>query len=119
MKCFKCVDLPKKMFFLPPSLLAFTSTLCTTLSFKLNKHPFVLLRLHFFFIFCLRTLFNPAEYRDIFSLFDKYGDDKIYYGEVGECLRAFGQNPTNAEVTKVLNNPSHEGNVFPCSGIFY
>ncbi|XP_076819280.1 myosin catalytic light chain, smooth muscle-like isoform X3 [Clavelina lepadiformis] len=49
-----------------------------------------------------------AEYRDCFSLFDKTGDDKIMYHEVGECLRAFGQNPTNADVAKVLNNPSQE-----------
>ncbi|XP_026691471.1 myosin light chain 3, skeletal muscle isoform isoform X3 [Ciona intestinalis] len=49
-----------------------------------------------------------SEYRDCFSLFDKTGEDKIAYFEVGDCFRAFGQNPTNAEVTKVLNNPTPE-----------
>lgn len=49
-----------------------------------------------------------AEYRDCFSLFDRTGEDKIAYYEVGECLRAFGQNPTNADVQKVLNNPTPE-----------
>nr|CAB3264128.1 myosin light chain 3, skeletal muscle isoform [Phallusia mammillata] len=49
-----------------------------------------------------------SEYRDCFSLFDKTGDDRIALHEVGECFRAFGQNPTNAEVHKVLNNPTQE-----------
>ena len=52
-----------------------------------------------------------TEFRDCFSLFDKTGEDKIAYYEVGECLRAFGQNPTNAEIAKVLNNPTQDGNV--------
>jgi len=47
-----------------------------------------------------------SEYKDFFSLFDKTGENRIAYYEVGECLRAFGENPTNAEVAKVLNNPS-------------
>lgn len=51
-----------------------------------------------------------SEYRECFSLFDKTGDDRIALHEVGECFRAFGQNPTNAEVQKVLNNPNQEGN---------
>uniref|UniRef100_H2Y9S0 EF-hand domain-containing protein n=1 Tax=Ciona savignyi TaxID=51511 RepID=H2Y9S0_CIOSA len=49
-----------------------------------------------------------SEYRDCFSLFDKTGEDRIAYFEVGDCFRAFGQNPTNAEVLKVLNNPTPE-----------
>jgi len=49
-----------------------------------------------------------SEYKDFFSLFDKTGDNRIAFFEVGECLRAFGENPTNAEVSKVLNNPSQD-----------
>jgi len=49
-----------------------------------------------------------SEYKDFFSLFDKTGENRIAYYEVGECLRAFGENPTNAEVMKVLNNPSND-----------
>ena len=58
-----------------------------------------------------RLYYQPRtlEYRDCFLLFDKTGEDRIAYYEVGECLRAFGENPTNAEVQKVLNNPTQEG----------
>ena len=49
-----------------------------------------------------------SEYKDFFSLFDKTGENRIAYFEVGECLRAFGENPTNAEVLKVLNNPTQD-----------
>jgi len=49
-----------------------------------------------------------SDYRDCFSLFDKTGDNKIAYYEVGECLRASGLNPTNADVAKVLNHPSQD-----------
>jgi len=49
-----------------------------------------------------------SDYRDCFSLFDKTGENKIAYYEVGECLRAIGLNPTNAEVSKVLNHPSQD-----------
>jgi len=49
-----------------------------------------------------------SEYKDFFSLFDKTGENRIAYYEVGECLRAFGENPTNAQVMKVLNNPSND-----------
>lgn len=48
------------------------------------------------------------EFRELFALFDKTGESKIAYHEVGECLRAFGQNPTNGQVAKVLNSPSQE-----------
>jgi len=49
-----------------------------------------------------------SDYRDCFSLFDKTGENKIAFYEVGECLRAIGLNPTNAEVLKVLNHPSQD-----------
>ncbi|XP_040197032.1 myosin light polypeptide 6 isoform X2 [Rana temporaria] len=45
------------------------------------------------------------DYKDAFNLFDKTGDGKIFYFQCGDVLRALGQNPTNAEVTKVLGNP--------------
>ena len=70
----------------------------------------------------IHSFIQILEYREIFSLFDKAGDEKIFYHEVGECLRAFGESPTNADVQKVLNNPSQDGiyiNVYckSCSAI--
>ena len=34
---------------------------------------------------------------------------KITYGQCGDVLRALGQNPTQAEVLRVLGKPKQEG----------
>uniref|UniRef100_H0ZX70 Myosin light chain 6 n=1 Tax=Taeniopygia guttata TaxID=59729 RepID=H0ZX70_TAEGU len=52
------------------------------------------------------------EFKEAFQLFDRTGDGKILYSQCGDVMRALGQNPTNAEVMKVLGNPkSDEMNV--------
>ncbi|XP_021060732.1 myosin light chain 6B [Mus pahari] len=48
------------------------------------------------------------EFREAFELFDRVGDGKILYSQCGDLMRALGQNPTNAEVLKVLGNPKNE-----------
>ncbi|XP_064408571.1 myosin light polypeptide 6 isoform X1 [Latimeria chalumnae] len=45
------------------------------------------------------------EFREAFCLFDRTGEGKISYNQCGDVMRALGQNPTNAEVLKVLGNP--------------
>ncbi|KAF5924453.1 hypothetical protein HPG69_018854 [Diceros bicornis minor] len=51
-----------------------------------------------------------AEFKEAFSLFDRTptGEMKITYGQCGDVLRALGQNPTNAEVLRVLGKPKAE-----------
>ncbi|XP_043931875.1 myosin light chain 1/3, skeletal muscle isoform isoform X2 [Protopterus annectens] len=49
-----------------------------------------------------------ADFKEAFLLFDRVGDSKISYDQVADVMRALGQNPTNAEVNKVLGNPSNE-----------
>ncbi|XP_030052622.1 myosin light polypeptide 6 isoform X1 [Microcaecilia unicolor] len=49
-----------------------------------------------------------AEIKEAFYLCDRTGDGKISYGQCGDVMRALGQNPTNAEVMKVLGNPKPE-----------
>ncbi|XP_046839684.1 myosin-2 essential light chain-like [Xenia sp. Carnegie-2017] len=39
--------------------------------------------------------------RDIFSLYDRVGDNKIRVEHLGEVLRALGSNPTESEVAKL------------------
>lgn len=39
----------------------------------------------------------------MFSLFDNRGDGKISVSQLGDVLRALGQNPTEAEVKKCCN----------------
>ncbi|XP_056404582.1 myosin light chain 4 isoform X1 [Hyla sarda] len=50
------------------------------------------------------------EFKEAFQLFDRTptGELKITYGQCGDVLRALGQNPTNAEVLKVLGRPKPE-----------
>ncbi|XP_005874245.1 myosin light chain 1/3, skeletal muscle isoform isoform X2 [Myotis yumanensis] len=49
-----------------------------------------------------------ADFKEAFLLFDRTGDSKITLSQVGDVLRALGTNPTNAEVKKVLGNPTNE-----------
>uniref|UniRef100_A0A8V5GDJ7 Uncharacterized protein n=1 Tax=Melopsittacus undulatus TaxID=13146 RepID=A0A8V5GDJ7_MELUD len=49
-----------------------------------------------------------AEFKEAFLLFDRTGDAKITLSQVGDIIRALGQNPTNAEINKILGNPSKE-----------
>ncbi|EPQ02949.1 Myosin light chain 4 [Myotis brandtii] len=50
------------------------------------------------------------EFKEAFSLFDRTptGEMKIAYAQCGDVLRALGQNPTNAEVLRVLGKPKPE-----------
>ncbi|XP_053661715.1 myosin-2 essential light chain isoform X1 [Anopheles marshallii] len=41
-----------------------------------------------------------AEFQEAFNLFDNRGDGKIQQQQIGECLRALGQNPTESDVKK-------------------
>uniref|UniRef100_M0RDP3 Myosin light chain 6B like 1 n=1 Tax=Rattus norvegicus TaxID=10116 RepID=M0RDP3_RAT len=48
------------------------------------------------------------EFREAFELFDRVGDGKLLYSQCwGDLIRTLGQNPTNAEVLKVLGNPKN------------
>lgn len=49
------------------------------------------------FIDCVSFL---PEFQEAFNLFDNKGDGKIQLNQVGECLRALGQNPTESDVKK-------------------
>ncbi|XP_053564082.1 myosin light polypeptide 6 isoform X2 [Bombina bombina] len=48
------------------------------------------------------------EFKEAFLLFDRTGDGKIQFNQCGDVMRALGQNPTNADVLKVLGNPKAE-----------
>ncbi|KYO34598.1 myosin light chain 3, skeletal muscle isoform [Alligator mississippiensis] len=55
------------------------------------------------------------EYREAFELFDRVGDGKIQLSQCGEVIRALGQNPTNAEISRVLGHPRPDGEPTPVS----
>ncbi|XP_063695556.1 myosin-2 essential light chain-like [Culicoides brevitarsis] len=45
---------------------------------------------------------QQEEFQEAFNLFDDLGDGKIHHKQIGECLRALGLNPTEADVKKVI-----------------
>ncbi|XP_053146995.1 myosin light polypeptide 6-like [Hemicordylus capensis] len=45
------------------------------------------------------------EYKEAFGLFDRVGDGKIQLNQCGDVMRSLGQNPTNADILKVLGHP--------------
>ncbi|EDO37259.1 predicted protein [Nematostella vectensis] len=49
------------------------------------------------------------QLRESFELYDKQGDEKIDSSQLGEVLRGLGQNPTNAEVKKIVSEMDPEG----------
>lgn len=66
---------------------------------------------------CLaQCCFSLADFKEAFLLFDRTGDAKITLSQVGDIVRALGQNPTNAEINKILGNPSKEGK---CPTVFW
>ncbi|KAG5262697.1 hypothetical protein AALO_G00277880 [Alosa alosa] len=50
------------------------------------------------------------EFKEAFQLFDRTpkGELKISFAQCGDVMRALGQNPTNAEVLRVLGKPQLE-----------
>ncbi|EJT99724.1 EF-hand protein [Dacryopinax primogenitus] len=51
---------------------------------------------------------QEAEYREAFALFDKRGTGSIPREQLGELLRALGQNPTQAEVARLQEGAPRE-----------
>ncbi|XP_055494156.1 myosin light chain 1, skeletal muscle isoform-like isoform X1 [Leucoraja erinacea] len=51
---------------------------------------------------------QQEDFKEAFLLFDRTGNSKITLVQVSDVMRALGQNPTNAEVKKILSNPSAE-----------
>lgn len=51
-----------------------------------------------------------AEFKEAFAIFDKNGDGKISPSELGTVMRALGQNPTQQELTDLINEIDSNGN---------
>lgn len=47
--------------------------------------------------------------KEAFSLFDKNGDGHISATELGQVLRALGQNPTEATIQEVMAKADKDG----------
>lgn len=51
-----------------------------------------------------------AEFKEAFSLFDKDGDGSITTIELGVVMKSLGQNPTERELTDMINEVDADGN---------
>lgn len=49
---------------------------------------------------CLILCSKKPEFQEAFQLFDSRGDGKIHVAQIGDALRALGQNPTESDVKK-------------------
>lgn len=59
-------------------------------------------------------MFTSTEFQEAFSIFDQKGDGKIQVSQIGEVLRALGQNPTESDVKK-LSHQHRPGTVWQMS----
>ena len=50
-----------------------------------------------------------SEYKEAFALYDKKGTGAIPREQLGDILRALGQNPTQAEVADIVASAPREG----------
>ncbi|XP_014283266.1 myosin-2 essential light chain isoform X1 [Halyomorpha halys] len=47
-----------------------------------------------------KVMTSVEEFQEAFQLFDSRGDNKIHVNQIGDALRALGQNPTESEVKR-------------------
>lgn len=57
----------------------------------------------------ISSLPSCPDFKEAFGLFDRVGDSQVAFNQVADIMRALGQNPTNKDVTKILGNPSADG----------
>ena len=57
-------------------------------------------------------VFFPSDFKEAFTLFDKDGDGTISSKEFGNVMRSLGQNPTDAEIEKMVKIMDEDGNHF-------
>jgi myosin light chain 6 len=53
-----------------------------------------------------------ADCRDVFCCFDSKGDEKINVKQIGDVLRALGQNPTQLQIKKYCEHWSDKGIIY-------
>ena len=45
-----------------------------------------------------------TDFQEAFQLFDQKGDGRVQVSQIGDILRALGQNPTESDVKKLTHN---------------
>jgi len=49
------------------------------------------------------------EYREAFDMYDKNKDGEISSKELGEVMRALGENPTETDLVRIINEVDMDG----------
>ena len=70
------------------------------------------LRLYFFLpnLFA-QLIFLYSEYRSVFQIFDKNGDDKISTSELGAVLSSLGQEPSDDKIQQMIKEYDADGKI--------
>lgn len=63
------------------------------------------------------SLEDVTQIREAFRLFDQDGNGAISSAELGAVMRSLGQNPSDQELTDIVNEMDRDGNLF--FNIFY
>jgi len=63
----------------------------------------------YYFHLILYISYIWSEFKEAFSLFDKDGDGTITTKELGTVMRSLGQNPTEAELSDMINEVDADG----------
>lgn len=62
-------------------------------------------------IFCSLLFCLLPDFQEAFQLFDQKGDGRVQVSQIGDILRALGQNPTESDVKKLTHNHRPEERV--------
>lgn len=68
--------------------------------FSVNEYLYFSLLILLFVLHYLIFGILLIEMQETFQLFDSRGDNKIHISQIGNALRALGQNPTESDVKK-------------------
>ena len=55
--------------------------------------------------------YSLLDFQEAFQLFDQKGDGRVQVSQIGDILRALGQNPTESDVKKLTHNHRPEERV--------
>ena len=58
---------------------------------------------------CILIFCTISEYRSVFQIFDKNGDDKISTTELGAVLSALGQDSPDAKIQEMITEYNADG----------
>lgn len=75
-------------------------------------HTFLFNLFYYYFRLISYISYILSEFKEAFSLFDKDGDGTITTKELGTVMRSLGQNPTEAELSDMINEVDADGTYF-------